>query len=108
VKNHLSPYQESHSASPVPNKIGVEAGALGEPLTIVFTWSPTVPALCRIRWVVRLVSWMNAHYSPYLESHSASPVPNKMYLGSHSASPVPNKMGVEAGALGELLTIVLT
>jgi hypothetical protein len=48
-------FLESHSASPVPNKMGVGAGVLGEPLTIVFTWSPTVPALCRIRWVLRLV-----------------------------------------------------
>jgi hypothetical protein len=70
-----------------------------------------VPVLCRIRWVMRLMRWVNphyGHYSLYLEFHSASPVPNYMgveagdvhyslYLESHSASLVPNKMGVEAG-----------
>jgi hypothetical protein len=74
--------------------MGAEAGALGKPLTIFLTWSPTVPALCQIRWVLRLVRWVTVHYSLYLESHSASHVPNKM--------------GVEAGALVKPLTIVFT
>ncbi len=42
---HDSLYLESYNASLVTNKMGVEACALGEPLTTVFTWSPTVPAL---------------------------------------------------------------
>jgi hypothetical protein len=60
------PYLESNSASPVPNTMGVEAGALGEPLTVVLTWSPTVPALCRIRWVLRLVRWVTHRGVPML------------------------------------------